>query len=788
MATQPLLIRIQGDPSAFKSAMDEVRAAVERTGASIQTISAKTQTLGESLGRLGSTLTLGVTAPIVGMATAAVKAAVDLDALQRGLSATMKSSTAAADEMKKLRDVARLPGLGLEEAVSGSIRLQTLGVSADKARVIMREFGNALSIAGGSKADFGEAIRQLSQLAAVGKVTKENLDPIIERIPAVAAVIKDKFGPEALGDPAKVFKELGINSAQFIDIITAELGKLERSTGGPKAALENLTDTIKESAARIGDKLLPAVTAAIPKIEALVGGAADAVDTFLKLPEPIKNTAIALTALAVAAGPVASGISAITGAMRTLATFGGAAGGAAAGLFGAAVVVSIGQTMTAIDQLRDRYRALAEDQKLGASGGKSATGFGASRDSLIGMKVDVKALTDELGYFQIGQKKATVETNNFSGAQGAASAAVAEHTYRIKDHTRETLGMNLMHEKAKLLADEYEKSLKAVAQILNQYGTATIEGAYSTIALHQAMRDLFQTIEDPPEFSIPGLTDIRGIESPGGITPIPTENRPAVVNAGSPNIGTEGMMTEEQHRRITQRYKNVGDTASKALRQVSTVITDLSRGISRSIVEWKGWGEMIKGVAKNAAEAIIRTLVEGALTKLTTKLLNVGGLMGRIFGTGGGSGLDIRNIPSPGGMTPLPTGGAPAPAAAGASAGSGIMGAVNMVSGIATAISSVVGNFQMMGMNKSLDLIEKEVRYSQIHLLHLLNKANEFWPNSKNIWESLLRMEQRQMSVAGGTSMVFNFEAGSLGAGVSQSQVEAAFRTAVEKFKRQGIN
>lgn len=80
-----------------------------------------------------------------------------------------------------------------------------------------------------------------------------------------------------------------------------------------------------------------------------------------------------------------------------------------------------------------------------------------------------------------------------------------------------------------------------------------------------------------------------------------------------------------------------------------------------------------------------------------------------------------------------------------------------MITGIATAVSSIVGNFQMMGMNKSLDLIEHEVRYSQIHLLNTLTKANEFWPYMKNCWESLVRMEGRGMSpagaIAGGTTI-----------------------------------
>jgi hypothetical protein len=47
-------------------------------------------------------------------------------------------------------------------------------------------------------------------------------------------------------------------------------------------------------------------------------------------------------------------------------------------------------------------------------------------------------------------------------------------------------------------------------------------------------------------------------------------------------------------------------------------------------------------------------------------------------------------------------------------------------------------------MNKTLDLIEHEARYAQIHLLNLLNKANQFWPVTKDImdymWHAQLPM------------------------------------------------
>jgi hypothetical protein len=42
-----------------------------------------------------------------------------------------------------------LPGLGFEEAVKGSIRLQAVGFSADEARKTLETFGTAIAATGG---------------------------------------------------------------------------------------------------------------------------------------------------------------------------------------------------------------------------------------------------------------------------------------------------------------------------------------------------------------------------------------------------------------------------------------------------------------------------------------------------------------------------------------------------------------------------------------------------------------------------------------------------------------
>jgi hypothetical protein len=73
-------------------------------------------------------------------------------------------------------------------------------------------------------------------------------------------------------------------------------------------------------------------------------------------------------------------------------------------------------------------------------------------------------------------------------------------------------------------------------------------------------------------------------------------------------------------------------------------------------------------------------------------------------------------------------GGSSGSAGAAGAASSGLTAVVTAISSAATAISSVVGNFQMAGMNRTLDLIEKEVRYSQIHLETSLNLYNRYLP------------------------------------------------------------
>lgn len=720
----------------------------------------KAQRFAASVTAAGEAMAIGFSAPILAAGGAAVKAASDLQSLEMGLKAVMKTTDATAAEMAKLREVAKLPGIGLEEAVKGSVRLQILGESADTSRRIMRELGNALATVGGGREEFSEVIRQLSQMGAVGKVTKENLDPIVERIPQIAAIIKEKFGAAALGDPAKTFERMGISAQQFIGIITDELAKGERAGSTYKNSWENIQMAAKDAAAEFGKVLLPMaqrvlddfLTPGIEKAKALAGA-------FKALPTSTQNFAVALSAAA-AAAPIlivalgtlfekgAVVIAALNKLLPILKSFvggltlaGTAATAAAAAVGGFMHILNTNRQNT-VDTSAEAMKRLNERVGTGAP-----VAFGAARDAVMGYMQVLKPSNDE-----------TAKTGS------VADAAAAAITRKAKAHIElrvATLDGAIAQKMAKQYMDDYNKAIDKAAELGIKYGGITRDQIALNIQVADTLFRYFRILENPPDVKIPGIG--------GGMKDVPRPDMPTFPGSFEEfrkmgqNIGELGMQTREQYEAMKRAAQSSAKSQSAALRQVSTVLTDLSRGIARSIVEWKGWGEMLKGVAKSAGEAIIRELVEKALGKLAGKLLDVGGISGKVFGGGTSTIMSAAS----GGASAAGSAGSGISGAAGA-ASSGVMGAVNMVSGIASAVSGIIGNFQMMGMNKTLDLIEKEVRYSQIHLLNILEKANDFWPWLKAIHERLYEIravgvkleEGGSLAFAGGPQVTININGG----------------------------
>ncbi len=838
-----LITRISADSTPFTRAIGEVNQALDKAFAKANASSRGFQALGASLSSIGSTLTLGVTAPILAFGAAAVKAATDIDSLKRGLTTVTGSAAATEAEFRKLRETAKLPGIDFEQAVRGSIRLQTLGVSADKARVIMGTFGNALAAAGGTKADFGEIIRQLSQLSSSAKVTKENLDPIIDRVPAVAAIIREKFGPEALGDPAKTFEKLGISSQQLVAILTQELGtRVPKITGSAQSAFDSFSEAVNETAGRIGDKFLPSVTAALPKIEALVLSIGDAADGFAKLPPGVQDAALAITGIAVAAGPALVALGSVVNAIGALQAANITLAGSAATV-GAAMGVaylafesykSVKGIADSVERLGFQFEALtgqasqakkdiaflgtelkgiipygsqiadgltkvraelnsiggiatsplkgiAEVLRLAAEATEKYTGRSREMEAALknNLAVNNQAATSEneailrRGELEGQLKRIKTALDNNSGATDRLKGSVGAATTAISKHLEAADALKKAYEALGVAnttdaIGSFAKSRAALEVVKRAYENgeaSSVDLQRATEALGKEYLKLIdglggirpkaievgESFDFARERALLAIGDIQAAASGArnislGQLIVPGDTGPTILDGS--DAARSSQRNLELIRQTAQGATGAWTQTRTAIsRQVSTITTDFSRAVADIITGASSAGEAFKRLGQSVAQSLIRTIVENgvnvaikALGNLLNSLGGVGKAIGGIFG-GGSSG---------GGFGGIGGGSGGGGGAVGSAAGAGITGIVGAVSGVVSAISGIVGNFQMAGMNKTLDLIEKESRFSTIHLLNILEKINKHLPGIDDINQRLIEFRNIGVKIEGG--------------------------------------
>lgn len=288
---------------ALEDASKRVTAEQERARKSILTldqslsrIGGSLRNLGQGLTSLGSSLSIALTAPLAALGVIATQNAVTLDSLKRGLEAITGSADEAGVQLERLTEIAKLPGIGFQEAIQGSIRLQAVGFSAEQAERALVQFSNAVALTGGGRAELERITVQLGQLSAKGKVLSQDLKPIIEAGPAVGKALKEAFGTVNAED----IQALGLSSEQFLDRLVKQLEKLPRAAGGARNTLENFSDSLFRASAAIGDAILPVLTQLINIVEPVITALANG---FKSLPPILQVLVIGFGGLLAAIGP-----------------------------------------------------------------------------------------------------------------------------------------------------------------------------------------------------------------------------------------------------------------------------------------------------------------------------------------------------------------------------------------------------------------------------------------------------------------------------------------------------
>lgn len=185
----------------------------------------------------------------------AVGAAARMQLLQTGFKTMLGSADAAKAKIKELQDFAERTPFSMEDVISGFQGLKGANLEVSKILPLMEAMGNVLTANGKSSEDFGEAMRQVIQTIALGKVEMDELRVISQRGIPMGEMLKE-LGPgkHSAEQLVQALIKLG-NSAKYATAMKDQAGTLS-------IALSNLRDSSIRLGDAIGSPLLPMLTGA----------------------------------------------------------------------------------------------------------------------------------------------------------------------------------------------------------------------------------------------------------------------------------------------------------------------------------------------------------------------------------------------------------------------------------------------------------------------------------------------------------------------------------------------
>lgn len=300
----------------FQKSVNNNFASVFRAGDKLNNQFKATRRFGEELSSVGKSLAIGLTLPLTLLAGQASQSYAEISRLEKGIIAVEGSSKLASVTMKELVSVAKLPGLGIEEANKFYLALRNVNVAGETSIRIAKAFGNAVASGGGGKAQFDSIATQLPQLLAKNKVTAEDLKPIINASPSVSKILNQLYGSVSSEDIQKKLEKQGKTAREFVAELTVELEKLPKVSGSYANALENIGDSLKIFGASVG-KAADESFGLTEKIDGAANTLTDFADTLDNTNPSIKTLALSVAGLA-AGVPIA--ITALGGIIQILGT------------------------------------------------------------------------------------------------------------------------------------------------------------------------------------------------------------------------------------------------------------------------------------------------------------------------------------------------------------------------------------------------------------------------------------------------------------------------------------
>ena len=156
-----------------------------------------------------------------------IDASVRMEGYRETLKALVGDTEKAERQLSQVLKLAREPGLTADAALQEFVQLTSIDIPLEKTTRLLREFGNALAIAG--QTDLSPALLGLRQIYQRSKLSQEEMNQLTERLGLVSRVLKEEFGSAMAEDIQAALDAAGENIDDFTDRFIAGLEKLPRA-------------------------------------------------------------------------------------------------------------------------------------------------------------------------------------------------------------------------------------------------------------------------------------------------------------------------------------------------------------------------------------------------------------------------------------------------------------------------------------------------------------------------------------------------------------------------------
>ena len=210
------------------------------------------------IGFVGEAITSEILYALGRVARRTLEVTQNFERLRLGIAAYEGSTTLADAQIRRIRNLAELPGVQFEAGLRTVTRLRGAGITFEQSERLIREVSNLASLAGATQVDVGEALRQVQQIVSVGRFQTENLRPIFERIPQLREIFQQEFGGSIGEQIQESVDEAGLSISQAFDKVLDRAEAFVRAPEDTLAnAIERLNDNFDDLLRGIGSDLTP---------------------------------------------------------------------------------------------------------------------------------------------------------------------------------------------------------------------------------------------------------------------------------------------------------------------------------------------------------------------------------------------------------------------------------------------------------------------------------------------------------------------------------------------------